>query len=265
MYARIRAALASPNRSKKLSDYIYANLLFSLPVGVRRKLFMGQQYYCPICDAHIKNYLRLHRPYHLFCPVCRSLQRYRLVWLFFNSRFVKLGVKPERMLHIAPEEALTWRFRQVAGLDYLSADLYNPKAMVKMDVSDIRYPDGSFDIIYCSHVLEHVPDDRRALDEFYRVLSPGGYALLIVPILSPKTFEEASITTPEDRQRAYGQHDHLRSYGPDFKERVEQAGFHVTRLVVSDLADSTQAERMGLGDAEILFYCKKSDWRPVGD
>jgi len=85
-------------------------------------------------------------------------------------------------LHVAPEEALAWRFRQVPGLDYLSADLYNPRAMVKMDIACIQFPDASFDIIYCSHVLEHVPDDRRALTEFYRALSPGGYAVLIVPI-----------------------------------------------------------------------------------
>lgn len=257
MYARIRAALASPNRLNKLVDFVYANLLFSLPAGMRRRMFSGQEHYCPICGSHIRGFLRLHRPYHLFCPVCRSLQRYRLVWLFFNSSYVRLGGKPERMLHIAPEPALTWRFRLVADLDYLSADLYNSKAMEKMDVSSIHYPDACFDIIYCSHVLEHVPDDRRALNEFYRVLRPGGYALLIVPIISPKTFEDASIITPEERQRAYGQHDHLRSYGPDFEERVQQAGFKVSRLEVSDLADATQAEQMGLGDAEILFYCKK--------
>lgn len=258
MYARVRAALASPQPSKRIFDFIYANLLYSLPVGVRRRIFAGQNYYCPICDSHIKNFLTLHRSYHLYCPVCRSLQRYRLVWLFFNSRFARLGETRESMLHIAPEPALAWRFRQVSGLEYLSADLYNSKAMVRMDVSDIQYPEASFDIIYCSHVLEHVPDDRRALREFYRVLRPGGYAVLIVPILSSETFEDASITTPEERQRVYGQHDHLRSYGPDFKERVEQAGFKVLRLEVGDLADAAQAQEMGLGDAEVIFYCKKA-------
>jgi predicted SAM-dependent methyltransferase len=257
MLARIRAALASPNRSKRLLDYLAAGLLFSLPAGFRRGIYAGEAHYCPICDSHINRFLRLHRPYHLYCPVCRSLQRYRLVWLFFNSQFVTLGSKPERMLHIAPEDALAWRFRQVHGLDYLSADLYNPRAMVKMDIACIQFPDASFDIIYCSHVLEHVPDDRRALAEFYRALSPGGYAVLIVPILSEVTFEDPAITSPEERQKAYGQYDHVRSYGLDFKERVEQAGFRVTAYTTSDLADSEQAERMGLGHEETIFYCRK--------
>lgn len=257
MYARIRAALATPNRSKKLFDFFYANLLFSLPSDFRRKVYSGQAYYCPICDSHLRTFLHLHRPYHRYCPVCRSLQRFRLVWLFFNSHFVQIGDRPARMLHIAPEPALSWRFRQVPGLDYLSADLYSPSAMVKMDISDIRYPDASFDIIYCSHVLEHVPDDRQALSEFHRVLSPGGYAVLLVPILSPTTLEDPAITTPEDRQRVYGQHDHLRSYGPDFAQRVDRAGFQVTTIVASDLVDGREADRMGLGEDDVIFYARR--------
>lgn len=258
MLPRIQAALTSPDRTKKLVDFLAAQILFSLPEGLRRWYFRGETYYCPICESHLRCFLRLHRPYHQFCPVCRSLQRFRLVWLFFNSRYVQLGSKPERMLHIAPEEALAHRFRRVPGLDYLSADLHNPKAMVKMDVSNIQYPENSFDIIYCSHVLEHVPDDRRALAEFYRVLRPGGYALLIVPILSSVTFEDPTITSPQERQRLYGQHDHVRSYGPDFKERVEEAGFLVSPYKTNDIATEEQAERMGLGHAETLFLCRKT-------
>ncbi|MGW8251707.1 MAG: methyltransferase domain-containing protein, partial [Anaerolineales bacterium] len=248
MFARVRAALASPNSSKRLYDYFFASLLFSLPTGTRRRLYAGQAHYCPICESHLRTFLRLHRPYHRYCPVCRSLQRYRLVWLFFNSRYVQIGDQPARMLHIAPEPALARRFQQVPGLSYLSADLYNSSAMVRMDISDIRYPEASFDVIYCSHVLEHVPDDRRALAEFHRVLSPGGYAVLLVPILSSSTLEDPKITSPEERQRIYGQHDHLRSYGPDFKERVEQAGFKVRTVVARDLVAPADAYRMGLGD-----------------
>ena len=257
MYSRIRAALASPNRKKKIFDYFYADLLYALPVSARRRIFAGEAHFCPICDSHVRKFLNLHRAYHLYCPVCRSLQRFRFVWLFLASQHMQMGQKPERMLHIAPETALTARFLQVPDLDYLSADLYSPAAMVKMDVSSIQYPDASFDIIYCSHVLEHVPDDRQALKEFYRVLRPQGRLVLLVPILSPITIEDPSITSPEERERVYGQHDHVRSYGPDIEERVWQAGFETHIYTTSNLANPEQAECMALGYEEVIYYCQK--------
>jgi len=257
MYARIRAALAAPDRFKRLIDFFLGHLLYALPARWRRRLFSGEAHFCPLCDSRLRIFLRLHRQFHLYCPVCGSLQRHRLVWLFFNSRYVQPGLKARRMLHIAPEPALARKFRQLPGLDYLSADLHDRSAMVKMDISAINMPDGSFDMIYCSHVLEHVSDDRRAMKEFFRLLRPEGWAVIIVPLFSEKTFEDQTITGPEERQKAFGQHDHVRSYGPDIKERLEQAGFMVRLVETSDLADPEQARRLGLDNEEKIFYCRK--------
>ncbi len=162
------------------------------------------------------------------------------------------------MLHVAPELFLESKFRQIHGVDYLTADLYNPKAMVKMDITDIQYPDQSFDIIYCSHVLEHVLDDVKAMTEFHRVLKHGGWAILLVPIFGEKTYENTSIVAPKDRLKAFGQSDHVRKYGQDYVDRLREAGFTVEVTTVSDLVSDNEAIRMGLTSAAgEIFYCTK--------
>jgi SAM-dependent methyltransferase len=257
MLARIQAAIHAPDRWTRLTHYLFAAILFRLPVPIRRRLYAGEEYYCPLCEAHLRKFLALHRPYHLWCPVCRSLQRPRLGWLFLNTPFIEISRRALAMLHVAPEPALAARLRRLPDLNYLSADLFDPKAMVKMDITDIRYPEHSFDLIYCSHVLEHVSDDRKALSEFWRVLKPDGKAIILVPILGDKTFEDPSITDPVERERFYGQHDHVRSYGIDITDRLKAAGFQVTIVQPQDLADDNEIRRMGLPPNEIIFLCQK--------
>lgn len=127
-----------------------------------------------------------------------------------------------------------------------------------MDVSDIRFPDQSFDIIYCSHVLEHVPDDQKAMAEFWRTLNNSGWAILLVPITAEQTYEDASIVKPADRLTAFGQADHVRKYGPDYVDRLRAAGFHVDIITVDDLANKTEAIEMGLtAHSGEIFYCRK--------
>ena len=106
------------------------------------------------------------------CPECRSLERHRAVWLCFQAR-TNLFDEQLRMLHIAPEGALGPRLSALPNLHYLSADLSSPRAMVHMDLTELAAPDGSFDVVYASHVLEHIPDDRQAICEIHRVLRPG--------------------------------------------------------------------------------------------
>jgi predicted SAM-dependent methyltransferase len=146
-------------------------------------------------------------------------------------------ITPERkvkVLHFAPEKIITKLFTSFKNVDYLSADIDPSKAMVKEDITKVSFPDNSFDIIFCSHVLEHIPDDRLAMRELYRILKPQGFAILQVPIkdvfnnrIIDKTYEDFSIVTPEGREKAFGQHDHVRVYGRDFRDRISSVGFRV--------------------------------------
>ena len=192
------------------------------------------------------------------CVHCGALERHRLVWLFFKNNTDLLDGKPKKMLHVAPEPCLESMFKQRLGDNYLTADLCNPRAMVKMDICDIQYPDKSFDVIYCSHVLEHVLDDKQAMGEFFRVLKTNRWAILNVPITSEKTFEDSSIVDPKERLKAFGQEDHVRRYGPDYVERLRDSGFTVEIIKVADLVNSDDAVRMGLTHASgVIYKCTK--------
>ena len=260
MKVHIRAALRAPDGLKRLLDFVIARVLFALPAAARKRLFAGTRYYCPICGSSLSRFLVLHRAYHLWCPVCRSLQRHRLIWLMFQRRNLLIGQSSPRklrMLHIAPEEGLAAHFRRAEGIQYLSGDLLNPRAMVKMDICDIQYPASSFDFILCSHVLEHVPDDRQAMREFYRVLSSGGWALILVPLRAGDTIEDPSVVDPAERERLFGQYDHVRVYGPDVRQRLEAAGFRVTPVTARSIVSEEDIDRMGLPGGDSLFVCEK--------
>ena len=152
-------------------------------------------------------------------------------------------------------------FAAAAGDGYLTADLMEPHVMEKMDVCDIRHPDGTFDAIYCSHVLEHVPDDRKAMREFFRTLKPGGWAVLNVPVTVDETVEDPDETDPAERLRRFGQDDHVRRYGPDYADRLKEAGFRVTvRRPVDLLPSEAEIARHGLAmpmGAGEVYYCEK--------
>jgi SAM-dependent methyltransferase len=161
------------------------------------------------------------------------------------------------MLHVAPEYQLSRLFQEADCIDYLSADLSSPTAMVRMDITDIQYPDASFDVIYCSHVLEHVSDDQRAMRELHRVLQPGGWAILQVPISADATFEDPTVTSPEAREELFGQDDHLRRYGPDYVDRLAAVGFSVSvDGFVRELNDR-EIIRCGLMRSEDVYFCRK--------
>ena len=162
------------------------------------------------------------------------------------------------MLHVAPEPCLASRLRRRLGGGYVTGDLHDPRAMLRMDVSHIPCADASFDVIYCSHVLEHVQDEAGAMSEFRRVLKHEGWAILLVPITADKTDEDPTVTDPAERLARFGQADHVRVYGPDYVGRLRRAGFEVVVTRVGDLVSAGDAERMGLGPASgEIYFCTK--------
>lgn len=218
--------------------------------------FLGWQRYCPVCKSRLRSFGPfgvVPRPDAL-CPFCHSLERHRLVWLFLNHRTPLLDGSPKRMLHIAPEPQLEEKFRQVPKLDYLTLDMSNPGAGINADITHIPFSEDSFDIIYCSHVLEHVLDDRTALFEFGRVLKSDGWAVILVPVLSSTTYEDPTVTNPEDREKVYGHPNHVRKYGSDFKDRLEESGLRVTVYSSTDIVDEKNIIRLGVKQ-EIIFFC----------
>ena len=222
--------------------------------------YYGNARFCPLCGKSSNRFVKfgLIPREDAACPRCGALERHRFLWLFLKEKTDFFNAEQKRMLHVAPEPCFETKFREVLGQGYLTADLYDPNAMVKMDITDIQYPEQSFDFIYCSHVLEHVFEDVKAMAEFHRVLKSDGWAILLVPIISEKTYEDASIVDPKERLKAFGQSDHVRKYGPDYVDRLREAGFTVDTIRVNDLVNDNQAVKMGLtpvsGD---IFYCTK--------
>ena len=179
--------------------------------------------------------------------------------MFLREKTNLFDGKEKKFLHVAPEPAFIAMFAKAAGNGYLTADLFAKNVMEKMDITNIQHPNNIFDIIYCSHVLEHVPDDRKAMSEFYRILKPGGWAILNVPITADVTFEDPSVTDPDDRLRLFGQRDHVRRYGPDYENRLINVGFKVKRYAPSDLLTNWEIEKLGITNSAAgdVFYCRK--------
>jgi SAM-dependent methyltransferase len=198
---------------------------------------------CPCClhgSFTFKPYGPSRRP-AASCPSCGSLERHRFLWLCLNRLYGDL-LDGSRILHFAPEPAVQ-RLLAKRGGSYLRADLDETRADVQADITDMAaFEDGSYDVIVCSHVLEHVPDDAAALRELRRLLAPGGVAFLMVPQYNAQaTFEDPSITDPEERKRAFGQADHVRRYGRDFSDRVRASGFALTEHTVGAVLTPEEA------------------------
>ncbi|HYI38550.1 MAG TPA: methyltransferase domain-containing protein [Thermoleophilaceae bacterium] len=169
-----------------------------------------------------------------------------MLWLYLNAE-TPLPEGALRVLHFAPEIALERPLRDAAG-EYVSADLFSPRAEVKADITDLPFEDGRFDLVLCSHVLEHVADDAAAMSEMGRVLADGGTVVVQTPVNydMATTFEDPSVTDPAERLRLFSQDDHVRVYGRDLVDRLGGAGFEVTVSEYAyDLPDGS-IERYGL-------------------
>ncbi len=209
------------------------------------------------------------------CPGCGSLERHRLLVEFLRDG-TDLFAAPLSVLHVAPEYGLKQRLERLGNLNYRTADLDSPLAMDSVDLLDMPYSDASFDVVLCSHVLEHVADDRRALSEIRRVLVPDGRALLMSPIDGDlgETVEDPSVTSMTERHRVFGQSDHLRRYGRDFADRVATAGFAVEVVSYIEKFTPQEVARKGLQRRESktspfrdddIFLCRRVEGDDAGN
>jgi SAM-dependent methyltransferase len=215
-------------------------------------LLRGEGRECPCCGGSFRRMSRRRiSGWGGICPRCRSHRRHRAIALLL----ARGDLPGRRLLHFAPEPLFDPLFARLSGVERVTADLHAP-ADLRLDISDMDLADASFDLILCSHVLEHVPDDRAAMRELRRVLADGGLALVLVPYRAAvTTYEDPSITKPLDRMVAFGQQDHVRIYGSDLPDRLREAGFEVEDCTAADLFDPATVERCELDPDEHLFIC----------
>ncbi len=222
--------------------------------------YKGNNVECPVCEHKFRKFL----PYgnkgedNRLCPYCLTLERHRLLWLYLKEK-TNFFTDKLKMLHIAPEQPFLKRFRNLPNIDYTTADLLSPIADIKMDIQQMPIKDETYDVVMCNHVLEHVENDIKAMKEIYRVLKKGGWAILQVPINydREKTYEDFSITDPKERERIFGQYDHMREYGRDYPERLRSVGFKVIEDDFIKTLPPQKIEYYKLDPQEIIYYCIK--------
>ena len=228
---------------------------------LRSLLFVGNKHICPCCGWKLRAFTHggtsLKVRHHGYCPRCNAKARHRRDWLFLEQK-TNLFRDNLRLLHVSPKYSLLRRLKKLPNLRYTAVDLYTrPHMDIKMDLAATPVPSATFDAIICIHVLEHVKDDRGAMRELFRVLKPGGWALISVPIrLDQKTYEDSTITTPEGRRQAFGEISHYRFYGYDLVDRLEACGFQVQCDLGQDIDPQIMAT-YGLLDDENVFYCTR--------
>jgi SAM-dependent methyltransferase len=213
---------------KKLAKrYLPKQLLLKNELFLRKFLAMrykGDAFACNICGSKLSGFLPLANG-ELLCPACGSLPRNRRLWQLLQEENLLMG----SVLDFSPSRCLARKMRSQTSIRYLSSDFVGEfEAEKSHDITAIAEPDDSFDLVVCYHVLEHVPADRQAMAELYRVLKPGGKAIVQTPFKDGGIYEDASITSPADRLRHFGQADHVRVYAADgLAERLRNAGFSV--------------------------------------
>lgn len=218
----------------------------------KRFYMRGKAYYCPLCREEYRYFLPagLVARKNAMCPGCSSYERHRLLWIAMDS--LRLNRSGGRLLHVAPESCLANELKKT--FRYISIDLDGSRAMHAMDITNLDFADEEFDLVICNHVLEHIPDDYKALSELYRVMRSGAYGSIQVPMKGEVTEENLNITDPKLREALYGQADHVRQYGSDFKERLQSVGFEVISLPKEKLATAQELSRLSVAcETEVIL------------
>jgi len=216
----------------------------------------GNTFTDPIDGKSFKSFL----PYgygtqrnNVLSPSTLSLERHRLLWLYLKNE-TDFFTAEKRVLHFAPEQCFLKRFKKLKNLDYTTTDLESPIADVKADICKLPFDANSYDVIFCNHVLEHIPDDTKAMQELYRVLKPGGYGVFQIPqdLSREKTFEDDSILDKKERAKIFGQYDHVRVYGLDYFDKLRSIGFKVEEVDFTANLSEEEIKKYCLAKGEII-------------
>ncbi|WP_281847790.1 class I SAM-dependent methyltransferase [Olleya namhaensis] len=219
----------------------------------------GNTYTDPIDGKSFKSFLSYGygtQRDNVLSPSTLSLERHRLLWLYLQNEtsFFTLSENKKKVLHFAPEQCFLKRFRALENIDYTTTDLLSPIADVKADICNLPFEDNSYDIILCNHVLEHIPDDTKAMQELFRVMKPGGYGIFQIPqdISRQTTFEDNTITDKKERAKIFGQYDHVRVYGYDYFNKLRDIGFMVNEVDYTAKLSAEAIEKYCLAPGEII-------------
>lgn len=223
-------------------------------------ILKGDRFTDPIDGRSYKKFL----PYgyekqreNALAPGTLSLERHRLLWLYLQK--TNFFNAPLKVLHFAPEQAFYNRFRKQKNIEYTTTDLFSPLADVKADICNLPFADNSYDVILCNHVLEHIPNDSKAMQELYRVMKPGGWGIFQIPqdLDRKTTFEDHSITNKKERARIFGQYDHVRIYGRDYFDKLRSIGFEVEEIFIQENLSVQLVDKYVLNPNEILPLVRK--------
>lgn len=253
---------------------IYKFLLNSLPRPILIRLsyvfklfapyiYKGNAVECPVCENKFKKFLSYgsdvaHRE-NVLCPYDLTLERHRLMWLYLKNETEFFTSNKFEVLHIAPEQCFYSLFKKQKNLNYLTGDLVSPLADLHFDLHEIPLENNKFDVVFCNHVLEHVNDAKKCMSELYRVLKPGGFGIMQVPQDRSRieTYEDWTITTPEEREKHFWQYDHVRLFGLDYPKWLESVGFKVKEYDPKEYFDASTIERYRLIPEEVLYVVTK--------
>ncbi|MCB4799628.1 class I SAM-dependent methyltransferase [Neotamlana laminarinivorans] len=225
-------------------------------------MLKGDRYTDPIDGKSFKSFLAygyVKQRENILSPSTLSLERHRLLWLYLKSETSFFSNK-FKVLHFAPEQCFLKRFKALKNIDYTTTDLLSPIADVKADICNLPFKDNSYDIIFCNHVLEHIPDDTKAMQELYRVMKPGGWGIFQIPqdLNRDVTFEDNTITDKAERAKIFGQYDHVRVYGKDYFDKLRSIGFTVEEVDYTAKLTKEDIDKYRLAKGEIIPLVRKN-------
>lgn len=228
-----------------------------------RAKYAGKKVECPCCKSRFREFAPFgnNRRKNAWCPVCESLERHRLLWMYFENR-TNLYHAKLKLLHISPETVFFHRFKKMPNLEYHPADIYPhlyPKGTTYLDILNHEIPDESFDVIICNHVFQYIEEDKKAMSSVFKMLKKGGWGIMQVPIDTTRkvTYEDNTITDPLEREKVFGLKEHVRYYSYDYADKLREAGFTVQVDDYTAAFSDQENFKYGFWKGDAVYYCTK--------